>query len=158
MKLQLAASPTYMLPVGIPVRLREGALKTLTVRLEVKRLDQDEFSEVLQRFAKSIDSTFITRIAEAAETGRLKEVAEELEAEASTAPKRPVDAMREELRQIVVGWEKNDFDPPTEFDPPTFETLLGMPAATQAIFYALSESIPVAHRKNSKRSPEPGPG
>lgn len=149
MKLQLDPSPTYMLPVTIPVRLKEGPLKTVNVRLEVKRLDQDEYGDVLERFAKAIDPTLVARVADAAKQGRLKELAEQLEEEgAASEPQRPVNAMRVELRKVVEGWDQSDFDPATEFSEGAFEKLLVMPGATQAIFFALGDSIPTAKRKN----------
>lgn len=148
MKLKLDASPTYMLPVGIPVRLEDGSLKTVTTRFRVKRLDQDEFAELLERFATAVDPTLAARMKEAFKDGRVEELARELEEETPAQPKRPVDAMRAELREVVTGWEPTDFDPPAEFTPESFEIVLRMPAATQAIFYKLSESIPTAKQKN----------
>lgn len=148
MKLKLDDSPTYMLPVGIPARLDDGSLKHVTLRLRVKRLDQDEFAELLERFAKAVDPTLALRMKQALKDHNVDEFTRQLEEEAAVEPKRPVDAMRAELRQVVTGWEPSDFDPPVEFSEEGFEKVLRKPAATQAIFYKLSESIPTAKQKN----------
>lgn len=148
MKLKLDPSPTYLLPVRIPVRLEDGSLRHVDLRVRVLRLDQDEYGELLERFTAAVDPTLAKRVREAMKSGTMDQLAEELEDATMPEPKRPVDAMRVELRKVVKGWEAEDFDPPTEFSEPGFETLLAMPAATQAIFYKLGESIPTAKQKN----------
>lgn len=153
MKLSLDESPTYMLPVALPVRMKDGSLVSVKLRLEVKRLDQDEYGELLERFAKAVDPTIAMRFQTARKEGRLDQLAAELENEQLPDAKKPVDAMREELRTVIVGWEAADFDPPVEFSESALNAVLRKPAATQVIFYKLGESIPTAKEKNSPRSP-----
>jgi hypothetical protein len=154
MRLALDPSPSYNFPVAISVRQEDGSLGTATVRLRFKRLDQNELHELLERYQKAIDPSLRERLDKAAQEGTLDELETQLETESTTAAvKSPIDAMRDELRSVIVGWNPQDMVGDAEFSEASLEKLLLLPGAAATIFYRFGDSIPVAQAKNSKRSP-----
>ncbi len=149
MRLALDPTPTYLFPVTIAIRAEDGSRREATVRLRFKRLDQDELGELYERYQRALDPALRKRLDEAARDGALEQLESDLAAEGgAAAAKRPIDAMREELRRVVVGWNAEDFEGGIEFGEAHLEKLLRLPGAAATIFYAFGNSIPVAKAKN----------
>lgn len=152
MLLELDPSPAYLYPVTLKVRTEDGVLKQVTVKLRFKRCDQDELAQMFDRYSRAIDPTLRERLDTAAGEGRLDEEVRAIDGEgAGKGVKRPIDAMRDEVRLFLVGWDSTGFVGGAEFSETNREKLLALPGAAAQIFYAFGDSIPVAEAKNSKR-------